>query len=301
MRVFVTGATGFVGSAVVQELLREGHEVLGLARSEAASEALSAVGAQVHWGNLGDPDSLRSGAFASDGVIHTGFVHDFSRFKEVCEIDRLAIEALGSALEGSQRPLIVTSGTALVSPGRLATEDQAPGSTSADFPRIATEEAASAAAARGVRVSVVRLSPTVHGEGDHGFIPSLIQTAREKGISAYVGGGLNRWSAVHRLDAALLYRLALEKATPGPRYHGAAEEGVAFKEIARAIGKGLNLPVVSQSPEEAAVHFGWFAHFASLDCPASNHLTRERLGWQPSQPTLFADLESGGYFKPKDA
>jgi nucleoside-diphosphate-sugar epimerase len=297
MRVFVTGATGFVGSAVVQELMNAGHQVLGLARSEAAARSLAAAGALVHRGDLEDLDSLRSGAAASDGVIHTGFIHDFSKFKVVCETDRHAIEALGSALAGSDRPLIVSSGTALVKPGRLATEGEVSALTCNDFPRVATEEAAGSVAEQGVRVSVVRLSPSVHGDGDHGFVPILIRVAREKGVSAYIGEGRNRWTAVHRLDAAVLYRLAVEKGSAGARYHGVDEEGIAFREIAEVIGRQLNLPVVSKSTEDAASHFGWFAHFAGLDCPASSKLTQERLGWRPVQCSLLTDLERGSYFK----
>ncbi|GAB4006008.1 SDR family oxidoreductase [Spirosoma migulaei] len=294
MKVFVTGATGFVGSALVQELMGAGHQVVGLARSESAAKALIEAGADVHWGDLEDLDSLRSGATGSDGVIHAGFIHDFTRFKEVCELDRLAIEAIGEALVGSDRPFIVTSGTALVSPGRLGTEDMIP--TPGAHPRL-SEEAADAVAARGVRVSVIRLSPSVHGEGDHhGFVPMLINIAREQGVSGYIGDGLNRWNAVHRLDAVHLYRLALENAATGARFHAVAEESIAFKTIAETIGKHLNIPVVPIAPEAAAANFGWFTGFAGLDCPASSKLTQERLNWHPTQSTLLADMEQGIYF-----
>ena len=297
MRVFVTGPTGFVGSAVVQDLVQAGHRVLGLARSDSAAKALTAAGVEVHRGDLEDHESLRSGIASADGVIHTAFIHDFSRFKEVCEIERHAIEAIGAALAGSNRPLLITSGTALLTPGRLATEEDVSVFTSDDFPRVATEQAALALAEQGVRVSLVRLSPSVHGEGDHGFVPTLIQIARDKGVSAYVGDGANRWTAVHRLDAAHLFRLALEKGSAGARYHGVDEEGIALRDIAEVIGRRLNIPVVAKSPEEAADHFGWFAQFAGLDCPASSKLTRERLNWRPVQPSLFTDLGNESYFK----
>ena len=296
MRIFVTGATGFVGSATVQELIHGGHQVVGLARSDAAAEKLVAAGAEAHRGDLEDIESLQSGAAASDGVIHLGFIHDFSKFKEVCEIDERAIAALGAALAGSGHPLIVTSGTALIAPGQLATETM-PAPEPTTFPR-ASERAAALVASQGVRVSVVRLSPSVHGDGDHGFVPILINTAREKGVSAYIGDGRNRWNAVHRLDAAQLFKLAIETASPaGTIFHGVAEEGIAFRDIAEVIGRRLNISVVAKSLEEAADHFGWFAGFAGLDCPASSKLTQEQLGWRPAQPPLLADLEQGSYFQ----
>jgi nucleoside-diphosphate-sugar epimerase len=297
MKVFVTGATGFVGSAVVPELLSAGYSVLALARNDKAAASLTALGAEPHRGDLEDLDSLRAGAAAADAVIHTAFIHDWSRFKEVCEIEARAIEALGSTMIGTDHPLIITSGTALVSPGRLAIEDATTVFTVDDFPRVRTEEVANSLIARGINLMQVRLSPSVHGDGDHGFVPNLINLARTKGRSAYVGDGTNRWTAVHRLDAGSLYRLVLERGSAGARYHGADEEDIPFRDIAEVIGKRLNVPVVALSPQEAPEHFGWFAHFAQIDCPASSKQTREKLGWQPTHMRLLPDLEqSTRYF-----
>lgn len=288
MRVFLTGATGFIGSVLVRELIDAGHQVLGLARSEAGAKSLVEAGAQAHRGDLEDLESLRSGAATSDGVIHTAFNHDFSKFAANCEMDRIAIETLGSAIAGSDRPLVVTSGTALIAPGRLATEDDVPDSNPG-FPR-ASEQTAIKLAERGVRASVVRL-PQVHDPVKQGLVTYAIAVAREKGVSAYVGDGLNRWPAVHVVDAANLYRLALEKGETGARYHAVDEEGVPLREIAEAIGQGLKVPVVAQSPEEAAQHFGFLSFFMGVDCPASSKQTQERLGWRlTAQPGMVEDL-----------
>ena len=290
MRVFVTGATGWVGSALVKDLVDAGHQVTGLARSDEKAAALAATGAEVLRGTLDDLDTLRSAASAADAVIHTAFNHDFSRFAENAEQDRRAIETLGSALDGSDRPLLVTGGVALLAPGQVATEADVPPDIPS-YPRK-SEAAARALAERGVRAATVRLSPSVHGLGDHGFVPILIGLAREKGVSAYVGEGLNRWPGVHRLDAARLYRLAVEQGATEPAYHGVADEGVPFKDIAEVIGRRLGLPVESRGRE----HFGWFADFAGLDMPASSARTQSLLGWQPTGPDLLTDIDQPGYY-----
>jgi nucleoside-diphosphate-sugar epimerase len=295
MRIFVTGATGFIGSAIVLELINAGHQVLGLARSDAGAESLIAAGAEVHRGNLEDLESLRSGATISDGVIHTAFNHDFSKFVENCEQDRKAIEAMGDVLVGSNRPLLITSGTGMGNavPGQPATEDYF--DPNHPHPRKASEVAGASVAERGVNVSVVRL-PQVHNTVKQGLITYTVQLAREKGVSAYIGDGLNRWPAAHVLDVARLYRLAFEKHEAGSRYHAVAEEGVSTREIAEVVGRGLKLPVVSLSPEEAPAHFGWLAMFAGFDMPASSAQTEHRLGWHPTGPGLIADLKQMRYF-----
>ena len=286
MHVFVTGATGWVGSAVVQELIRAGHRVTGLARSDEKAATLTATGAKVLRATLDDLDALRHAAAAADAVIHTGFNHDFSRFVASCEQDRRAIEALGSALEGSSRPLLVTSGLSGL----------ARGATEADLPNPASprksEAAARALAERGVRAATVRLAPSVHGLGDHGFIPIVIRLAREKGVSAYLGEGRNAWAGVHRLDAAGVYRLALEQGVTESVYHAVADEAVPFKAIAEVIGRRLGLPVASRERE----HFGWFANMAGADMAASSARTRALLGWTPGGPGLLADLDQPGYY-----
>jgi nucleoside-diphosphate-sugar epimerase len=295
MRIFVTGARGFIGSAIVQELIDAGHHVIGLVRSDAGAKSLAAAGAEVHRGDLEDLESLRSGAANADAVIHTAFNHDFSKYVANCEADRQAIEALGDALAGSGRLLIVTSGTGMVStaPGILAIEQDLPASAKV-IPRAASEEAAASVAERGVRTVIMRL-PQVHDTVKQGLVTYGIQVAREKGVAAYIGEGLNRWPAAHRFDTAHLYRLALEKADAGATYHAVAEEGITAREIAEVIGRGLNVPVVSLTPEEAAEHFGWLAAFVGRDLPASSVQTREKLGWNPTGPGLISDLENMRY------
>ena len=292
MRVFVTGASGFIGSAVVSELIDAGHQVLGLARSEPSAQAVEAAGARPHRGDLENLESLRAGARSVDGVIHLAFNHDFTDYTGAAETDRRAIETLGEVLATSDRPFVVTSGLAGFAPGRILTEDDA---VDPESPR-ASERAALAFTSSGVRVSVLRLPPSVHGEGDHGFVPRLIDIAREKGVAAYPGDGSNRWPAVHRFDAARLFRLALESAPAGARLHAVGDEGVPVRDIAGAIGRHLTLPVTAVAPEKAFDHFGWLGGFFSLDVAASSTLTQELLGWQPTQQGLVEDLEQGHYF-----
>jgi nucleoside-diphosphate-sugar epimerase len=295
MRVFLTGATGFIGSTIVPELINAGHQVLGLTRSDAGAQSLAAAGAEAHRGNLEDLESLRSGAAQSDGVIHCAFDHDFSNFVANCEKDRRAIEALGAALAGSDRPLVITSGTGMGNAvhGQPATEDVF--NSDHPNPRKASELTGASMLAAGVNVSVVRL-PQVHDTVKQGLITPAVAIAREKGVSAYVGDGLNRWPAAHVLDVARLYRLALEKREAGARYHAVAEEGIAVRNIAEVIGKGLKVPVVAMSLEQAAGHFGWLAPFAGMDIPASSAQTQKRLGWHPTGPGMIADLEQMRYF-----
>ncbi len=295
MRVFITGATGFIGSAVVSELVEHGHHVLGLARSEASAEALRRASAEPVEGSLEDLAGLSSIADSADAVIHLGFNHDFSRFLESCAHDARVVEALATPLVASDRLLLVTSGTAILPPNLLSTEQTAAPSGTSAHPRAATELACDAATDKGAKVAIVRMSPSVHGEGDRGFVSFVADFARTNGVSPYIGEGSNRWNAVHRLDAARLFRLALERGTGGVRYHGVAEGEVAFKSIAEAIGRQLNLPSASLPPDRAAQHFTWFTDFASLDVPASSEWTRETLGWQPTHPTILSDIEAGVY------
>ncbi len=292
MKVFVTGASGFIGSQVTKQLIGAGHQVLGLARSEDSAKAIKDAGAEVHRGSLDDPDSLRRGAAAADAVIHLGFIHDFSKFAENCEIDRRAIEVMGDALAGTDRPLIVSAGIGPRTEGRIATEDTKP-IFNPHMPRV-SEETALAQLDKGVRVSVVRL-PQVHDPYKQGLIPWLIGMTREKGEAAYIGEGLNRWAAAHITDVALLYRLVLEKGKAGVCYHAVGEEGVTMREIAESIGRGLKVPVISISPDQAAAHFGMIAIFAGTNMPASSALTQQWLDWHPSGPGLIADLDEAKF------
>ncbi|MGW5491239.1 SDR family oxidoreductase [Streptomyces olivaceoviridis] len=300
MRFFVTGASGWIGSALVPDLIEAGHQVVGLARSDASAAALTAAGAEVVRGTVDDLAVLRDAAVASDGVIHLAFKHDLAfsgGFQEAAEADRRAVDAFGDALAGTGRPFVLASGLLGVAPGRLATERDRPALHGSHFTiRQTTAEAALALAERGVRSSVVRLSPTCHGEGDNGFVASLVAVARAKGVSGHPGDGTTRWPAVHRLDAARLFRLAAEKAPAGSVLHGSAEEGVALRDIAEVIGRHLEVPVASVAPEAAAEHFGWLSGPLGFDTVASSALTRELLGWEPVQPGLLADLDKGHYF-----
>ena len=302
MRVFVTGASGWIGSAVVPELIGAGHQVTGLARSDASAAALTEAGAQVQRATLDDLDSLRSAAAASDGVIHLAFKHDIAfsgDFQGAVDADRRAVEALGEALAGSDRPFVLASGLLGLAPGRVATEQDGNGAGrpgSGVQTRHATAQLTLALASRGVRSSVVRLPPTVHGDGDNGFMATLVGIARDKGVSGYLGNGSNRWPAAHRLDAAHLFRLALEQAPAGSAVHAVADEAVPIRAVAEVIGRHLGVPVAAVSPEDAGAHFGWLAGFLGADSPASSTLTRELLGWQPTHPGLIDDLDKGHYF-----
>jgi nucleoside-diphosphate-sugar epimerase len=291
MRIFVTGATGFIGSAIVQELIDAGHKVLCLARNEASARALDKLKVEIHRGDLKDTDRLAAGANACDGVIHTAFLQDFSDMAGNSETDRRAIEAMGAALAGSNRPFVIASPTAVVVPGKPATEDTAGSPQALGAVRVPSEEAMIALATKGVRTSIVRLLPAVHDQNKQGLVSLLIPLAKEKGISAYVHNGLNRWAAVHRLDAAHLFTLALEKGKPGARYHAVGEEGIPLRNIATNIGQHLDVPVLTQSSSEAEQHFGWLAYFVGADLPASSAKTRELLDWQPTHPGLLADLD----------
>lgn len=291
MHIFLTGATGYIGTAVAPELIAAGHTVLGLAHTDEGAKGLAARGVEPHLGALADHESLIAGARACDGVVHLAFIHDFSRFAENTEIERRAVEAMLEALEGSGKPFIATSGLAGLAQGRLATEDDAP----ARQGRGETEAIVREAAGRGIRTSVIRLPPSTHGEGDRGFAPHLIDIARSKGVSAYVGEGANRWAGGRRVDAARLYRLALEKGRAGAAYHAVGDEGVATRDIAAAIGRRVGVPVASKAPAEAAGHFGWIGLFFSLDAAASSRRTQEELGWRPSEPGLLADIEGPNY------
>jgi nucleoside-diphosphate-sugar epimerase len=294
MQVFVTGASGWIGSAVVPELLTAGYQVVGLARSDAAATAIGAIGADVRLGDLADVDGLRAAAAAADGVIHLGYNHDFSRSAEAAQLDFAAVTAMGEVLAGTGKPFLIASGLLGLATGRPATEQDQPDPSA--HPRSATALTATALASSGVRSIVLRFAPTVHGAGDHGFVSVLVGIAREKGVSAYIGDGANAWSAVHRLDAGHLVRLAVDNAPAGSSVHATAEEGVPTRVIAEAIGRGLDLPVVSIPAEQAAEHFGWMGRFFGVDARATSAATQELLGWKPTQPGLIEDLEAGSYY-----
>lgn len=295
MRVFVTGASGWIGSAVVPELLAAGHEVVGLARSDESASALTAAGAIAHRGSLDDLESLRAGAEAADGVIHLAFKHDFSDFAGAGRTERAALETLGGALFDTGKPLLFAAGIAMIAPGRVITEADASPSSGPDAPRGGGEQLALGYASRGVRPVALRFAPTVHGEGDYGFMSTIAGIARSKGVSGYVGDGSSRWPAVHVSDAARLVRLALESAPAGSVVHAVGEEGIAARDIAGALGRQLDMPVQSVAPDDAAAHFGWMSAFFGLDIPATSAITRETLGWQPVGPTLFDDIAAGYY------
>ncbi len=295
MQTFITGGTGFIGSAIVRELMLAGHEVIGLARSDPSEEALRDAGARVLRGDLEDFDTLTAAARDSDGVVHVGFVHDFSKYAEMCELDRRVIAALGAGLEGTSKPLVATAGTVTASSDPGKETDRHPSGASAHTPRAASEEAVDALVERGVRAGIVRPSPTVHGEGDHGFVPMLIEIAEKAGFSGYVDDGGNRWNAVHRLDAARVFARALERLEPGQRFHAVAEPAIPFRDIATSIGELLDVPVRSVPKRDAEAHFGWLSWVVALDCPTTSDITRERLDWKPTEPTLLDDLQNGAY------
>ncbi|MFG2793481.1 SDR family oxidoreductase [Streptomyces sp. NPDC048419] len=301
MRIFVTGASGWIGSALVPELLEAGHEVTGLARSDSSAAALTAAGADVVRGSVDDLDVMAGAAAEADGVVHLAFKHDIAfsgDFQGAAEADRRAVDALAEPLAGTDRPFVLASGLAGLKPGQVASERDMPTvDGSALSIRASTSLAVLALAERGVRSSIVRLSPTCHGDGDHGFMASLVAVARDKGVSGYIGDGANRWPAVHRLDAARLFRLAVEEAPAGSVLHGVAEEGVAIRDVAEVIGRHLDVPVTSVTPEDAPGHFTWLSAFLGLDAPASNTLTRGLLAWEPTQPGLLEDLDKGHYFQ----